>query len=51
MILSYFISHNSFVFNHKLNERLFWKDKIHINWRNLRQLAFDFIDNIRYQRI
>ena len=27
----HFISHNSFTFNLKLNESLFWKDKIHIN--------------------
>ena len=47
----YFISHNSFAFNHKLNERFFWKDKIHTNRKGLRQLAFDFIDNIRYYRI
>ena len=47
----YFINHNSFTFNHKLNESFFWKDKIHINRKGLRQLAFDFIDNVRYQRI
>ena len=47
----YFISHNSFEFNHKLNERFFWKDKKHTNRKSLRQLAFDFIDNIRYHRI
>ena len=27
----YFISHNSFAFNQKLSESLFWKDKIHTN--------------------
>lgn len=27
----YFISHNSFVSNHILNKRLFWKGKIHPN--------------------
>ena len=27
----YFISHNSFVFNHTLNKRLFWKSKTHPN--------------------
>ena len=42
------ISHNSFGFNHKLMESLFWKDKIHINRKGL---TFDFIDSIRYQRI
>ena len=47
----YFINHNSFAFNHKINESLFWKDKILTNRKGLRQLAFDFIDNIRYQRI
>ena len=47
----YFISHNSFTFNNKLNETLFWKDKIHTNKKGLRQLAFDFIDDVRYQRI
>ena len=45
----YFISYNSFEFNHKLNQRLFWKDKIHTNWKGLRQLALDFVDNGRYQ--
>ena len=47
----YFINHNSFAFNHKRNEKLFWKDKIHTNRKGLRQLAFDFNDNIRYQRL
>ena len=32
----YFISHNSFVFNRKLNEKLFWKDKIQTNKKGLR---------------
>ena len=45
----YFIKHNSFTFNLKLNESLFWKDKIPADRKGLRQLAFDFIDNIRYQ--
>ena len=45
----YFISHNSFAFNHKLNEILFWKDKIYTDRKGLKQLAFDFIENIRYQ--
>ena len=40
-----------FAFNHKLNESLFWKDKILTNRKSLRQLAFDFIDSIRYQGI
>ena len=42
----YFISHNSFAFNHKLNGSLFWKAKIHTNRKGLRQLAFAFIDNM-----
>ena len=32
----YFISHNSFVFNHKLNENLFWKVKTNTTMKSLR---------------
>ena len=41
----------SSVITHKLNESLFWKDKIHTSGKGLRQSAFDFIDTIRHQRI
>ena len=47
----YFISHNSFAFNYKLNERLFWNDKMYTNRKGLKQLAFDFIDNMRHHKI
>ena len=45
----YFIFHNKFCQDGL--KTLFWTDKIHPNSKGLKQLAFDFIDNLRYQKI
>ena len=47
----YFIFHNDFQFKRGLNESLYWIDKVHPNRKGLSQLALDYIDVLRYQKI
>ena len=45
-----YIGHGSFARNGLLNESLFWKDKVHTNKKGLQQLAYDFINSVRYTK-
>lgn len=47
----YSINHNTFAFSSGLNESLLWKDKTHTNRKGRRQLAIEFVNNIRYQGV
>ena len=45
----YFICHGLFGMNGHMNSSLFWEDNVHTNREGLRQLAYDFINAIRYK--